>query len=683
MTATTTRPFETDINRLLHLIIGSVYSNRDVFLRELISNASDAIDKVRILKTSQSEADVDHFIKIKVESDNSIFISDNGIGMDEEDLINNLSTIAHSGTNDFAENLNMKNPEDFIGQFGVGFFSAFLVASHIEIVTRKWNTNRTLRWCSDGLGTYTIEKIPDSFEYPHGTMIKLSLKEDSLDYTKESELKRIIKKHSQFISYPIQLWVEKERERTEDDEVVEESDEDKDVVVEEEEEEAVKEKQKEEEIKKIKYHDWEKINCEKPLWYKEPSQISDDEYKELYKSISKHPHMDPVYWKHFKAEGRHDFQGIFFFSNMFGRQMESDGKSEIKLYVKKVLIMDDCSKEIVPEWCSFITGIVDSNDIPLNISREMLQQNQYMNSMKKYIQKQVLKMLDDFSQNKEQYISTFYPQHSRYLKWGIANGENALAKYLFWYHSQNEEEYISLDEYIEKHLKEDQKEIFFISGESIEEIKKSIYMERFLEKDICVLFFIESIDIFMIQRLPQYKDYTIVNIAKQFESKLFDDDKENKEDKTEENKLITFMKEFLKEKVQDVTISKRLTGSPACVAANRYGWSAHMEKVMRSQPLQDDVTSRMTGLPKYLEINIDHPLIKNMETMLEDESSHDVLKEKIEMLLSIATVQSGFTVSNVSQFCNKMYNMLYGGGGDLKSSLRLCPETSTSYTQTT
>jgi molecular chaperone HtpG len=679
MTATTTRPFETDINRLLHLIIGSVYSNRDVFLRELISNASDAIDKVRILKTSQSEADVDHFIKIKVESDNSIFISDNGIGMDEEDLINNLSTIAHSGTNDFAENLNMKNPEDFIGQFGVGFFSAFLVASHIEIVTRKWNTNRTLRWCSDGLGTYTIEKIPDSFEYPHGTMIKLSLKEDSLDYTKESELKRIIKKHSQFISYPIQLWVEKERERTEDDEVVEESDEDKDVVVEEEEEEAVKE----EEIQKIKYHDWEKINCEKPLWYKEPSQISDDEYKELYKSISKHPHMDPVYWKHFKAEGRHDFQGIFFFSNMFGRQMESDGKSEIKLYVKKVLIMDDCSKEIVPEWCSFITGIVDSNDIPLNISREMLQQNQYMNSMKKYIQKQVLKMLDDFSQNKEQYISTFYPQHSRYLKWGIANGENALAKYLFWYHSQNEEEYISLDEYIEKHLKEDQKEIFFISGESIEEIKKSIYMERFLEKDICVLFFIESIDIFMIQRLPQYKDYTIVNIAKQFESKLFDDDKENKEDKTEENKLITFMKEFLKEKVQDVTISKRLTGSPACVAANRYGWSAHMEKVMRSQPLQDDVTSRMTGLPKYLEINIDHALIKNMETMLEDESSHDILKEKIEMLLSIATVQSGFTVSNVSQFCNKMYNMLYGGGGDLRSSLRLCPETSTSYTQTT
>ncbi len=679
---TTQRPFETDIKRLLNLIIGSVYSNQDIFLRELISNASDAIDKVRILKTSVLESDVEHMIQIHT-TENQIHIMDNGIGMDEEDLMNNLSTIAHSGTNDFVQNLETKNNEDFIGQFGVGFFSAFLVASKIEIITRKWNTNKTFKWCSDGLGTYTIDEVSqDTFEniYKqsettcsnlHGTHITLFIKDDCKKYTTETELRRIIKKHSQFITYPIQLWVEEERERTEEEktseeeEMEEEMDSEKVVVEEIDETKTDAEKewkrlQEEEKRNKIKYNEWEKVNCEKPLWYKEPSQITDDEYKALYKSISKHGHMDPVYWKHFKAEGRHDFQGIFFFSNMFGRQMESDGKSEIKLYVKKVLIMEDCSKEIVPEWCSFITGIVDSNDMPLNISREMLQQNEYMGAMKKYIQKQVLKMLDDFYQQKE-YVSTFYPQHSRYLKWGIANGENSLAKYLLWNHSQDDETMIGLDDYIEKHVKENQKEIFFISGESVDEIKKSIFMEQFLDRDICVLFFVESIDLFMIQRLPNYKDFTIVNIAKQFDSKLFDTEKDTekeKEEKPEENKLITFMKDALKEKVQDITESKRLKDSPACVAANRYGWSAHMEKVMRSQPLQDDVTSRMTGLPKYLEINMSHPLIQNMESMLEDESKHDQLKERVELLLYIATVQSGFTVSNVSQFCNKLYTLL-------------------------
>ena len=662
---TTPRPFETDIKRLLNLIIGSVYSNQDVFLRELISNASDAIDKVRILKTSVSEGDVEHYIKIRTE-DNQIHIIDNGIGMDENDLMNNLSTIAHSGTNDFVENLENKNNEDFIGQFGVGFFSAFLVASNIEIITRKWNTNETYKWFSDGLGTYTIEKVSnDLFKENYGTHITLFVKDDCTKYTTEEELKRIIKKHSQFISYPIELWVQKERQLTEEEkkEIVEEEEEEEEEVVVEGESDAEKkwkDMQKEEIKNTIKYHEWEKVNSEKPLWYKEPSEISDDEYKALYKSITKHHYFDPIYWKHFKAEGRHEFQGIFFFSNMCGRQMESDGKSEIKLYVKKVLIMEDCSKEIVPEWCSFITGIVDSNDIPLNISREMLQQNNYMGSMKKYIQKQVLKMLDEFSQDKEKYATAFFPQHSRYLKWGIANGESSLAKYILWKHSRDDDSMIGLDEYIEKHVKENQKEIFFISGESIDEIKKSIYMEQFLEKDICVLFFTESIDLFMIQRLSTYKDFNIVNIAKQFESKLFDNEKtdEKEEEKPEENKLITFMKECLKEKVQDVTESKRLKDSPACVAANRYGWSAHMEKVMRSQPLQDDVTSKMTGLPKYLEINMNHPLIKDMESMLQDESTHNKLKEKIEILFNIATVQSGFTVTHVSQFCNKMYGLL-------------------------
>lgn len=648
----TPRPFETDIKRLLNLIIGSVYSNQDVFLRELVSNASDAIDKVRILKTSASEGDSEeYFIQIRGEPKISgeiefpmIHILDNGVGMDDNDLINNLSTIAHSGTNDFVQNLETKNTEDFIGQFGVGFFSAFLVASEIEIVTRKWNTDKTFKWHSDGLGTYTIEEVPNStLEIPHGTHIKLFVKRDSEKYVKEEELRRILKKHSQFISYPIKLWVEKEKEVVEDEEN-EVNDEENEVVVE------------EVEKKKIKYNEWDKVNCEKPLWYKEPSEITDDEYKTLYKSISKHAFHDPVYWKHFKAEGRHDFQGIFFFSNMFGRQMESDGKSEIKLYVKKVLIMDDCSKEIVPEWCGFITGIVDSNDIPLNISREMLQRNEYMDSMKRYIRKQVLKMIDEFSKNREIYIP-FYSQHSRYLKWGIANGENSLAEYLLWRHSHDDETMISFDEYIEKHVQENQKEIFFMSGDSIEDIKKSIFMEQFLEKNVCVLFFTESIDVFMIQRIPKYKDLTIVNITKQFESKLFEN-MTTDEKKHKENKLITFIKDHLKSSVQDVVESKRLKDSPACVAANKYGWSAHMEKVMRSQPLQDDVASKMVGLPKYLEINIDHPLIIKMQQMLEDESQHENLKVQTEMLFNIATIQSGFSVPNVSDFCHKMYDFL-------------------------
>lgn len=711
LTSADRRPFEADIQRLLHLIIRSVYSNKDVFLRELVSNASDAIDKVRILKLNANEsANITAYgIRVRLlphpggQGTHILEIEDDGVGMDEEDLIKNLSTIAHSGTHDFLQTMKETTSDvsQLIGQFGVGFYSSYLVASVVDVITRKWNTDRVLRWSSDGASGYEISEYDgDDFDLLHGTRIRLYLKdEEDKEYGSTNRVQTIIKQHTQFISYPIQLWVEKEKEEEipqeeEEQEVIEEeegatSEGQGDVKVEEVAETDASTKEKTEtkpKTRKVKYEEWEQINGDKPLWYRQPSEITDEEYVQLYQSLSaQNKYETPVYWKHFKAEGRHEFQGIFYFtprSRMaMNSQYESPQNRNIRLYVKKVLIMEHCGKELIPEWMGFITGIVDSNDLQLNVSREMLQSDVVVKSMKKYIQKQVLKMLGDFFEKEREKYITFYKENHKYIKWGMTQGEKGLEDFLVFPHSKAEKEgeYISFQDYVDKYMVEGQKQIFYMTGDNLEEMKSSIFMEKFLEKGITVLYMDDPIDEFTMQAFHKYKEYDVVNISKDFDSDVLkeegegetksaenadggtdgDGEKSESEEGLTEKAFFEFVKATVgTNKVSEVKASRRLKDSPACVTANRYGWSGHMEKVMKSQPLQEKQMMMFSSLPKTMEVNMQHRIIKSLVQQFTTDKESEAFVANVKTLYNISLLQSGYTPDDANTFCKTLFGML-------------------------
>jgi HSP90 family molecular chaperone len=700
-TSTITHTFEADIQKILHILIRSVYSNRDVFLRELISNASDAIDKVRVLKMNANEDTKGEYnIHVRVLEGNVLEIFDNGIGMDVDDLQKNLSTIAHSGTSDFAEKLkDKKDMSQFIGQFGVGFYSCFLISSNVEVLTRKWNTNKVWKWTSDGVSTYSVEEYDGDWsgDMTHGTFIRLQLKEDSEEYGKEETLKKIIQQHSSFISYPVKLWVEKEKEEEKPTlDTVEEEDGEEEVVVEEVDgEETTKEPEK----TMVKYNEWEQVNGAKPLWYKEPSEITNEEYTELFRTMKKasNPADCPLYWKHFKAEGKHEFQGVFYFSSRPTTDAfipHNTPEKNIRLYVKKVMIMENCGKELIPDWMCFVSGIVDSNDLPLNVSREMLQNNQMVRSMKNYMIKQVHKMLGDFLTDDRTKYEVFYSANSHFLKWGITEKEPKLMDYLMFTTSLDTSKKITLDEYIENHLVEGQKDIFFMTGDTVDEIEKSIFLERFKERNICVLYLTDPIDEFIMQHVRSHKEHTFVDIGKEFESTLFDDLKEGKtvetatkaclykkpKDNTTEKDgeetvesetadvveeeprrpFLEFLMECLQnESIDEIRQSVRLTSTPACLVTKKYGWTGHMTKIMKSQPLQDKSYLMMANLPKSWEVNLDHKLIVDLKTKYEEETvSNDELSKRVNVLYKITTVQSGYPLEDTPSFCKDLFEML-------------------------
>lgn len=709
--------FEADIQKLLHLLIRSVYSNRDVFLRELVSNASDAIDKVRVLKIGANEDTKGEYgINVRV-FDNVLEIYDNGVGMDDKDLHKNLSTIAHSGTNEFVQNLNDKTHDmsDFIGQFGVGFYSCFLVSSDVEVITRKWGCDDVWKWTSDGVSTYTVEKYDGSWEgeMEHGTFIRIKLKEDSEEYAKDSVLKRIIQQHSKFISYPIKLWVEKEREeeRPKLDTVVEEEENENEgnVVVEEGGEDEIGDENKVEKVK-VKYNEWEQVNGAKPLWYKEPSEITADEYKELFRSLKTTTDVgdEVLYWRHFKAEGKHEFQGIFYLS----RKPTADRfnphdmpEKNIRLYVKKVMIMENCGKELIPDWMCFVSGIVDSNDLALNVSREMLQNNQLVRSMKSYMTKQVIKMLGEFFEKDRKMYNFFYENNNRFLKWGITEREHKLVDFLMYSHSLTEDpqEMITFDEYVERFV-DNQKQIFYITGDERTELVNSVFLERFRERNICVLFFTDPIDEFLVQHVRKFKEYDLVDIGKEFDTDIFDDLKDGKElekvtmadlskkmseslttptkeneeeggdgktERTEseegrgekEEVSLTFMESLLKhlqgKNIQEVRQSLRLKDTPACLVSNKYGWTGHMERVMKAQPLQDKQFSMMSRMPKLWEVNLGHRMMKDLKEKYEKkEISEEDLTKRLDVLYEITAMQSGYPLKDGPKFCRDLFEML-------------------------
>ena len=708
-TTTKTYEFQADISRLMNMIINSFYSNKDVFLRELISNASDAIDKARIEDLSAGKVTTEYHINISADKENkTLLIEDNGIGMDEDDLVKNLSTIAHSGTKDFADKLSSKSISDFIGQFGVGFYASYLVAKKVEVYTRKAD-GKTYHWESDAGSSYSIREVEEEEAAPkleRGTIILLHLKDEEHSYLEETTIKNTVKQHSQFISYPIQLLVEKEETVTKNPDVIEEEEEDDDGEVKVEE---VEEKDEKEDVKAatetVKVPGWETLNGDKPIWYSKSDDLTVEDYNKFYKTIS-NDYQEPLLHRHFEAEGSLEFRGILYIPSQapFDMFEQTKKKRNIKLYVKKVFIMDDC-RELVPEWMSFVSGIIDSCDLPLNVSREMLQQNKVVQSIKKHITKQVLKMLDDLG-NDEEKFKKFYDNFGKNVKLAIYEGENKLAKFLR-YQTNLDETAISLDDYVDK-MKEEQKSIYYLSGDSLATVRNSTFLKKFTKLGYRVLFLTEPIDEFMIQKLNKYGDFDLVNITKD-EVKLSEDDKE--QEKMYEG-LCKYMKETLGDKVESVKLSTRLENEPTCIVTSKFGWSANMERIMKAQALGDNKNMMFMQGRKILEINPEHKLIQKLKTIVDEitsaqkpdaveldasaqekepeasvqeteqasepiqeaeqapgppkepeptKESHplsDKGKDITYLLYDVALLHAGFTIDNMSSFSEKLYSLV-------------------------
>jgi len=673
--------FEAEVNRMMKLIINSLYKNKDIFLRELISNASDALDKIRLnsLTDEAALAATDEMsIKIKVEKEaNVIHITDTGIGMTSADLKKNLGTIAKSGTSDFFEKMSVSGNEDsasdLIGQFGVGFYSAFLVADKV-VVASKNNDDEQYVWESDS-ESFSIAKDPRGNTLKRGTTISLYLKEEAGDYLQHQSVKDLIAKYSQFINFPIYLWgssqVEEEVpvEEEADEEVAAEEDEEGKV----EDEEDGEEKPKTQKVTKTVW-DWELINSMKPIWQRKSSEIEEEEYEAFYKAISKDS-TTPMTKTHFSAEGEVSFKAILFVPKAAERDMFNDyGQKKtdnIKMYVRRVFITDDFT-DMMPKYLQFIKGVVDSDDLPLNVSRETLQQHKLLKVIKKKLVRKALDMIKKI--DAEEYVSTFWKEYSTNIKLGVIedhSNRTRLAKLLRFKTSKDEGEgFSSLEEYVER-MQEGQEKIFFCAGTSLEDVKASMFTESLLKKGYEIIYLTEPVDEYTIQALPEFDGKRFQNVAKEGVELKHNANFKEKMD-AEYKELCEWLKETaLREKIEKAQVSVILDSSPAALVASQYGWSANMERIMKAQAYQtgNDASSQYyASQKKTFEINPRHPLIATLKEKVEADPNDDAAIEISKLLFDQAALRSGYVLKDPVEFADRIMNIMY-------ANLDIDPET--------
>jgi molecular chaperone HtpG len=691
----------------MSLIINTFYSNKEIFLRELISNSSDALDKIRYQSlTDSSVLDSEKELKIEIicdKTNNTISIKDTGIGMTKNDLINNLGTIAKSGTKSFMEAISTGTDMSMIGQFGVGFYAAYLVANHV-VVHSKHNDDEQHVWESSAGGSFTVKLDTDSERLTRGTKIVLHLKDDMKEYLENNSIIKLVKKHSEFITFPIYLWSEKTREEEVEEEnetssVLEEvKDEDGGPTVEDVKDggptvedvkdggptvedvkddgptvEDVKDdgpkvedvsepepKEKEKKKVQIKYNEFDLLNNQKPLWMCKKEDITSEQYESFYKLVK----LDTSYHEychveHFSVEGQLEFKAILYVpTNAPFEMFSSENRKGIKLYVRRVFITNDY--EMLPKYLDFVCGVVDSDDLPLNISREILQQNKVMGIIKKNLVKRCMSIFADIAEDKDKY-KTFYKQFSKNIKLGIyedANNRDKLIKFLRYETSKSGETQISLDDYI-SNMPDHQESIYYITGENKKVVENSPFLEKLRSKNFEVLFMVDPMDEYVMQHVKEYEKKKFVNITR--EGLTLEESEDEKarfeEEKKSLEELLAMIKIILGDKITKVSVSNRLSDSPCVLVTGEYGWTANMERIMKAQTLGSHMTP-VFSTPKSMEINPYHRIIKNLRNKLSTNNSDKSIKDLVWLLYETSLLTSGFILEEPNKFGSRIHRLI-------------------------
>ncbi len=608
--------FRTEVSQLLHLIIHSLYSNKEIFLRELISNSSDAIDKLRYLTLSDNKykkITFDPKIDIEFEDGDKVktlTISDNGIGMNKEDLIENLGTIARSGTKKFMESLSgdSKKDSNLIGQFGVGFYSSFMVADQVEVLTKKAGEKTAFLWKSDGKTGFNIKEDQREFQ---GTTIKLFINDDGKEFTNKWSIESVVKKYSDHIAFPIYLHYTEKKD------------------------------DKEEQIV-------DQVNSASAFWKRSKSELKKKDYNDFYKTFS-NDNEDPLLYLHTSAEGTLDYTTLFFIPKVAPFDMfNADYKPGVKLYVKRVFITDD-DKELMPVYLRFLRGVIDTEDLPLNVSREILQKNRILTKIKNNSVKKVLKELENLSKKDSKTYDEFYKQYGVALKEGLyqdyENRDNLFE--LVRFRTNKTDKWISLQDYVDN-MQKDQKSIFYIIGENYDSIKNSPLLESCNKKDIEVLIMDNEIDEFVFSSVTKYKDFTFKSIN---HSDAMEELKSEDEKKDSKNckPLLKKIKVVLGDKVKDVLVSSRLTNSPSCIVADSNDPSAQMQKMFKQMGQMN-----MPDAKPILEINPNHKIVKKLSKMSKTKQFND----SVFMLYEQALLAENMKLEDPNEFINRLNRAL-------------------------
>ena len=664
--------FQAEINQLLSLIINAFYSNKEVFLRELIANASDALDKVRYASLTNNDVSSNN-LEIKITPDKTtktLTIEDNGIGMTKDELVKNLGTIAHSGTRSFIESIQAGQQADvsLIGQFGVGFYSAFLVADKVRVISKSGSGDVAYSWESNASGSFTVEPCDEPME--RGTKIILYLKEDQTEYLDENRLQSVIKKHNGYCAFPIMGYVEREVEEEQDDEPtvddVENSDEEGKV------EDATDEKPTKE-PKMVKKHTYEQFNKHQPVWLRKPEDVTREEYVSFYKSFS-NDWDEHLHHKHFSVDGSVQFKALLYMPkhapfDMFNGRSDEKKRDNIKLYVKKVLIMDE-TNELLPEYLNFVKGVVDSDDLPLNVSREMLQQNSIMRIIKKNLIKKSIEMMTDLangaSEDEVKNWRAFYEAFHKSIKLGIhedPKNRDKLVDLLRFKTSKfsGDEDMVSFKDYVSR-MKEGQKDVYYITGDNVKAVKSSPFIKKLVKNGYEVIFLVDPIDEYMMQVVREYDGKEMVCVSKDgFKIPSSEEDEKSFEEvKKEWQPVCDKIKETLSGKVIDVRLSNQLDDSTPCVlSCDKYGWTANMERLMKAQALRSNSSDFMASR-RILELNHQHPIVEGLKQQLtsEGDDKHKQVSKVIDLLYETVLIDSGFTIEEPSKFAQKIYRLI-------------------------